>query len=230
MVALIVLCLAAGPPSFLPLPARVSATFRDAKLEDVFTEIRKQTGYRLRIDDNHADHHQINRTFTGSFRDATYWEAVDAICRHCGAETFGTYLWPAPAEKVISRCHGLFRVTVTEVVLSRPVRPAKEDGGEARLKVVLELDIEPRYRRRFARCTVEEATDDRKCTLLLDTKTWGAEEAPTSDGEAVLYLKTPAAGVKRIALLKGTIRVKVRICQASHVIEVPFEVRDLPLP
>jgi hypothetical protein len=209
MYVLIALCLAAGPPVAYPSPARVSGTFRDAKLADVFAEVRKQTGYRLEIDDNHGDHHLIKRTFTGTFRGATFWEVMDAICRQCGAQRGffdprKVYLWPAPAKGVASCCHGPFRLTATEVILSRHVVLTEADGGRhTQMKVVLDLAVEPRFGLRIGKETVKVADDDRKRSLVRGWEFWRAEDSWSSGDEVILYLNPPQAGAKRIALLKG---------------------------
>jgi hypothetical protein len=234
------LAFAAGPPTATPLPRRVTATFRDAKLEDVFAEIRRQTGYRIKIEDNHANHHDIRRTFTGTFRDATFWEAFDAICRKCGAQHAAlgdrniAWIWPASAKRAHSSCHGLFRIIATEVILSRHVSLTDGDGGKAsghrQLKVVIDLAIEPRFGLLVGKEMVREAVDERGRSLLIGVDFWRCPDKWTGDGEVTLYLKPPRKGAKRIAVLKGTIRVKVPAGSALREVDVPFEFRDLPIP
>jgi hypothetical protein len=59
-------------------PRRVTATFRNAPLEQVFAKVEWQTGLKTKWA---AEDGQKAPRFTGSFRNATYWEVMEQLAQ-----------------------------------------------------------------------------------------------------------------------------------------------------
>ncbi|MBY0232153.1 MAG: hypothetical protein K2W96_22985, partial [Gemmataceae bacterium] len=168
--------------------------------------------------------------------EATFWEVFDAICRQCGAQraswggSRNVYLWPAPAKRVASCCSGLFRITATQVLFSRTSSLTEAGGTFRRLKVQVDVAIEPGHPLMVGQDKVAEAKDARGRSLVEDdSNRWRSGEWK-SDNEVTLWLEPPKKRAKRIASLKGTIRFKVRVGPGFREVEAPFAFRDLPLP
>jgi hypothetical protein len=93
-------------------PKRITATFDQKPIKEVFDALTKQTGYVF--DYNVAD---PTRLYGFRFDDASFWEAVDEICRAADLAPQGNYgddhvhLYPTEAASPFVRRDGPFRFT-----------------------------------------------------------------------------------------------------------------------
>jgi hypothetical protein len=219
-------------------PKRISATFRNAPLDKVFAEIHAQTGLKVQQVDPGGE-----QRFSGSFRDATFWEVLDAVCAagkllpiH-GTDEMArpAYVMLQPARRAsrfVSR-DGVFRVAVHRVDQQSSVDLDDDDGNDQPPAILLQLSViaEPRFEfLHVGEPRLESATDDRGRSLLPTA----APPMPDDDGELIIRTENGAEGgggglnfqallsrhfadSRRIRSLKGALPVKVIIGHTSRL-------------
>jgi hypothetical protein len=218
-------------------PSRVDASFHHAKLTDVFARIRWQTGQEL-VWGGEKDK-DLPR-FTGTFRNVTYWEAVDQLATALNARPqvrpyaedtaeakVRTVTMLFPAGKASRHVHrvGAFRVSVHGVSQHR-VRDLDDDNPpEYPLRLELLVQSEPRFRlAELGEPMLQKAVDEAGRSLLPNPPEPDGEEleglaAPRTDWnaesggavESVVSLASPAPEARRVALLQGKIPARILI-------------------
>jgi hypothetical protein len=181
--------------------------------------------------------------FSGSFRDATFWEMIDALCAagkllpvH-GTDEKGrpAYVMLQPgkrASRYVSR-DGAFRVAVHRVEQQSGVDLDDDTDNDQPPAILLQMSViaEPRFEfLDVGEPRLESATDDRGRSLL----PIAAPPMPDDDGELIIRssdggigggggLNFPAAlsrhfaDSRRIRSLKGALPAKVIIGRTSRV-------------
>ena len=154
-------------------PKRFTATFEQKPLKEVIDALSKQTGYTVEF--NTPD---PNRLYTFRFAGASFWDAVDEICRAAGLAPQTNYgddhvrLYPTDADCPFIVRDGAFRFTALNFQQYRNVDFAvpKSGGGPRRsenLTLSFTIAVEPRMALLgVGEAHLEAAYDEDKHSLL----------------------------------------------------------------
>ncbi len=185
-------------------PTRITADFKATPLPKVFAALRKSAGTPLVLEAMEAEQMGALR-LTATFRDATFWEVMDELCRKCSLRVAGLggdaekgepafVLVPARRQPAFAVRHGAFRLVMTRISNNRSLD--LEDDGPAQgagLEVDFSLHAEPRLRVvNVGRPVIESAYDDRGRALPQKSDPDGDDEDGPKMGGPPLPPPPPA--------------------------------------
>jgi hypothetical protein len=202
-------------------PTRITAEFKDARMKLVVSELAKRLGRRLHLAPSAA-------RFTGVFRDGTFWEAAEQVCRQGGLRVKPEWsdgrivlgFLPTRKASAYTGTHGAFRYGLRYISQHRAVVLDGEDGEarDAYVTVSMTVQSEPRLRiLTRTEPTVLAANDDRGHSMLPPPSESPAQEykhdldEPAWETTVSFNLGPPSAGGRRIRRLKGEIPVSILV-------------------
>lgn len=212
-------------------PRRITASFKGAKIEEVLATIQKQTGYGIGLALNEPPR------FSATFRDATFWEAVEAVCQQCRLRptgipegVSGVLTVPAKRASRFVALHGAFRAALVRIDESNSLDPDEDDPPASALSLSFHVLAEPRLPvLSIGSVRVDAAYDDRGASMI------PPPPPPLNEGEqgvipvknayfqssgsgVVVSLVRPNRASRSIKLLRGSIPVTVLVGRKQGIL------------
>jgi hypothetical protein len=205
--------------AYLP-PLRITLEAKDRSAGELLRELMAKAKGRP-IDLPEGDH-----PITVSFRDTSYLEAIDEVCRLAGlvlARGAGGRLQAVPAEPGHGPrfYHAGFAASVVSLVQRTDVTFREEPASQLHLTISLRADPRLRILDEEVTCALSRAEDDTGRSLLKEGAKPTIRIRGPAEGGAVgqLALAVPAGDAKKIALLRGSATLTL----AKKVEEIVFE-------